>query len=131
MSDLPAFLYADDRACEGHTAVMYARGPHNDGTAAAKAICATCPHIAPCRLWAHAQCETYGVWGGEGAATRLAAIRGATVRHWTLRRRVAICGTTGGHRAHHERGEVACDACKDAWNAYKRRLRAEQAGRVA
>jgi WhiB family transcriptional regulator, redox-sensing transcriptional regulator len=42
--------------------------------AAAKAICATCPVIAPCRQHALAEGELYGVWGGLGEADRRAML---------------------------------------------------------
>jgi WhiB family transcriptional regulator, redox-sensing transcriptional regulator len=38
--------------------------------AAAKAICATCPALVPCRQHALAHGELYGVWGGLGEADR-------------------------------------------------------------
>jgi WhiB family transcriptional regulator, redox-sensing transcriptional regulator len=38
--------------------------------AAAKAVCATCPALAPCRQQALSQGELYGVWGGLGEADR-------------------------------------------------------------
>jgi WhiB family redox-sensing transcriptional regulator len=31
---------------------------------AAKAVCAACPTVMPCLLWAMATGEPYGVWGG-------------------------------------------------------------------
>lgn len=42
--------------------------------AAAKAVCATCPAIAPCRAHALASGELYGVWGGLGEADRRALL---------------------------------------------------------
>jgi WhiB family transcriptional regulator, redox-sensing transcriptional regulator len=44
--------------------------------AAAKAICATCPVVAPCRQQALAEGELYGVWGGLGEADRRALLTG-------------------------------------------------------
>lgn len=44
--------------------------------AAAKAICATCPVVAPCRQHALAEGELYGVWGGLGEADRRALLAG-------------------------------------------------------
>lgn len=38
--------------------------------AAAKAICASCPALVPCRQQALAQGERYGVWGGLGESDR-------------------------------------------------------------
>lgn len=42
--------------------------------AAAKAICATCPVVVPCREHALAEGEMYGVWGGLGEAERRALV---------------------------------------------------------
>jgi WhiB family transcriptional regulator, redox-sensing transcriptional regulator len=39
---------------------------------AAKAICATCPSLAPCREYGRAHHE-YGVWGGENEEERVGA----------------------------------------------------------
>jgi WhiB family transcriptional regulator, redox-sensing transcriptional regulator len=44
--------------------------------AAAKAICATCPVLAPCRQHALAEGELYGVWGGLGEADRRTLLAG-------------------------------------------------------
>ena len=32
-----------------------------------------------------------------------------------------MCGTTGGHRKHYDKGEKPCDACRDAKNAAARK----------
>jgi hypothetical protein len=39
------------------------------------------------------------------------------------------CGTQAGRIAHYRRGEPACDLCRAAQNAYKRRWRKEPAKR--
>ena len=44
--------------------------------AAAKAVCASCPAIAPCRAHALANGELYGVWGGLGEADRRSILAG-------------------------------------------------------
>jgi WhiB family transcriptional regulator, redox-sensing transcriptional regulator len=44
--------------------------------AAAKAICASCPALLPCRQQALSQGELYGVWGGLGEADRRALLAG-------------------------------------------------------
>jgi WhiB family redox-sensing transcriptional regulator len=126
----PAWFHADDRACIGKTSVMYAPGAHKDGTAAARAICnSPCPYLTQCRNHAHALAEPYGVWGGEGPRTRFANIRGHQLP--APKRRIAICGTTGGWRRHVDQGEPVCDDCKDAWNLYKRELRARHKAAAA
>ena len=130
MTAVPAWFYADDRACKGQGSVMFAPGSRGDGTAKARAICSGCPYIEQCRNHAHVNAEPYGVWGGEGPRARFADIRGNRTPT-PQRRRVAICGTTGGWRKHYDDGTPPCDACKDAANAYKRELRARTTGRVA
>jgi WhiB family transcriptional regulator, redox-sensing transcriptional regulator len=42
--------------------------------AAAKAVCATCPVVTPCREHALASAEPYGVWGGLGEGDRRAIL---------------------------------------------------------
>ena len=63
-------------ACSGSDALFF--GPHLQESksdretreAAAKAICAACRVIEPCREYAIASGELYGVWGGLGEAER-------------------------------------------------------------
>jgi WhiB family transcriptional regulator, redox-sensing transcriptional regulator len=43
--------------------------------AEAKAVCAECPMRAPCRDYAHATAQEFGVWGGETAQARLRTLR--------------------------------------------------------
>ena len=45
---------------------------------AAKAICATCPVQQPCRTYALAAGELYGVWGGLGELERRMMLGQAT-----------------------------------------------------
>jgi WhiB family redox-sensing transcriptional regulator len=47
--------------------------------AAAKAICAQCPVVAQCLLWALATREPYGVWGGTSAQEREALLMGRAI----------------------------------------------------
>ena len=49
--------------------------------AVAKVVCASCPAVGPCRDYALANGELYGVWGGLGEGDRRALLAG--------RRRVA------------------------------------------
>ncbi|MFR9779047.1 WhiB family transcriptional regulator [Micromonospora sp. MS34] len=61
----PTFIDHADQppACRSHDPDLWFR-PGDE--AEAKAICATCPHEQPCRVWAYAQPvdRLYGVWGG-------------------------------------------------------------------
>ena len=118
-SAIPAWF--DNAPCKGQLDVMFA-GDKGDGTPEAKAICADCPHRAPCLEFAVAEEIPFGVWGGVGPRTRAKQRRGLNMRP----RVKAVCGTIGGHAKHRSHREDACQPCKDAWNAYKRQVRAEQ-----
>ena len=69
-------------ACRGFdTAVFY--GPDDERPTRkrvrerqAKAVCATCPVVEPCRRYALAHREYFGVWGGLGERERQAIQRG-------------------------------------------------------
>lgn len=124
MSDLPAW-WDEPHPCDGQLDVMFAPGARKDGTAAARAICATCPHIEPCRTWARDHGEPFGVWGGEGPRTRFAATKCTTLPR---RKAVAECGTVSGHHRHIDRDEPICEPCRQAWRDYMRRLRERSKG---
>jgi WhiB family redox-sensing transcriptional regulator len=126
VSDLPAWWH-EPHPCDGNVDIMFAPGARKDGTMAAKAICRTCPHIDECRQHAHAMAEPYGVWGGEGPRTRFAHLNNG-IPPRQRRRAIAECGTPTGHRRHIDRKETPCDDCRQAWNAYKRDLRARTMG---
>lgn len=87
----------------------------------AKSVCATCPHVARCLEFALDNFEFEGVWGGTTPGERrvIAARTGLSgrpprpIRH----------GTPGGFSTHRHRGEVPCDACREANNAYQVRAR--------
>ena len=128
MTFTPPPAWMDDAPCKGKTALMYAGTTKGDGTNAAKAICATCPHTDACLNFALDNDLPGGVFGGHGPRTRSRLARGlpAKAGHVT----VAQCGSLGGYRRHIERREVTCSACRTAWNDYKRMRRA-LAGRAA
>lgn len=64
-------------SCRGHDPTLFF-GPNRfepkrerlAREAAAKAVCVTCPVQAPCREYAVAAGESFGVWGGLGEAER-------------------------------------------------------------
>jgi WhiB family transcriptional regulator, redox-sensing transcriptional regulator len=68
-------------ACSGEDATLFF-GPNHfepkrereEREAVAKAICATCPVIMPCREYSLRHGELYGVWGGLGEVERRAAL---------------------------------------------------------
>ncbi len=60
--------WMDDAACKGETDLFFGNGLERGGrrhntVAKAKAICAECPVIDPCREHA-VRYESYGIWGG-------------------------------------------------------------------
>ena len=59
-----AFADAPDRACADRPDLTWhpERGG-NAHVAAARAVCLTCPHLAPCRDWG-VRHERFGIWGG-------------------------------------------------------------------
>ena len=63
--------------CRGSTHLFFAPNRERPGRrarreAAARALCATCPVLLPCRDWARANRE-YGFWGGESEDERASA----------------------------------------------------------
>ncbi len=57
--------WMDQAACEGVDGdVFFPDGYGDDKTRLAKEICATCPVIRECRVWAITHHETEGIWGG-------------------------------------------------------------------
>lgn len=86
---------------------------HKRAVAACRAICATCPLLEAC-LRDH--------YDDEGV------VAGTT---WEQRHPRAeptkrpTCGTPHGSRAHYERNEAVCGACRDAKAAYNNRRRRE------
>ena len=69
--------WEQDALCRGVDGGLFF-GPHGfepkreraEREEAAKAICAGCPALGPCREYALGQGEMYGVWGGLGEAER-------------------------------------------------------------
>lgn len=95
-------------ACRGMGANLFfpENGMNADGAAARK-VCAGCPVRAECREAGMA--EVYGIWGGMGGRER------------RERRNGPRCGTLRGYRWHGYVGEEACDECKAAEAARKRK----------
>lgn len=104
--------------------------------------CAGCEWLAQCGLGALERTETFGVWGGRdltrntkggrlqpapevcqrsGCAVSLTQTKSGPPRKFcsercsSLSRQKPIThGTQGGYRAHHRRGEDACEQCMKA-----------------
>ena len=82
-----------------------------EGTAQAKALCATCPVKAEC-LEAGMN-EHFGIWGGLSEKQR------KKLRN-PVRAAVAAHGTISGWDRHKRNHERPCDECREAANAYQR-----------
>jgi WhiB family redox-sensing transcriptional regulator len=77
-ADLDArFGWSRRASCRGATHLFFAPERERPGRRgrreqAARALCATCPVLAPCRAWAR-QNHEFGFWGGETEEERAAA----------------------------------------------------------
>ena len=73
----PDLSWVSKATCRGSTHLFFAADRERPGRrarreTAARALCATCPVLLPCRTWARANRE-YGFWGGESEDERAAA----------------------------------------------------------
>jgi len=69
--------WAEQAACRGESRLFFAPAGERPETrnvreAKARAVCANCVVLEPCRLWAREHRE-YGFWGGESEEERAAA----------------------------------------------------------
>ena len=63
-------------ACRGSdTGLFFPDRYSRESAGAAKAVCARCPVLRPCRAWAMAHPGERGIWGGLTEAERRAARR--------------------------------------------------------
>lgn len=85
------------------------------------AICQECPVKDECLDWA-LQNEDYGIWGGTTPTQRKKLRAGTGMRLVAPEIAVTIspCGTPAGYAAHRRRGEVACQACREAHTNHRR-----------
>ncbi len=110
-----------ESACRTLGPDLFHPGP-GETTAAAKAICATCPVTAACEDYADRYSIRYGVWGGKAPDERHPAPPGPPpIKH----------GTVSGYRTHHRRGESPCVSCRIAQQDAKAEYRARRAVRQA
>lgn len=73
----PDLTWAARAICRGSTHLFFAADRERPGRrirreTAARALCATCPVLMPCRTWARTNRE-YGFWGGESEEDRAAS----------------------------------------------------------
>ena len=107
-------------ACRGRSDVFFpAEGRPGQ---AARDVCAGCPVLEECREWAIVNVSDVDVVAGSV----FAGVSARTIKRWRLQRKGAAGlpavnhGTYGGYFAHRRRGESPCEACREAYNAYKR-----------
>ncbi|WP_037608916.1 WhiB family transcriptional regulator [Streptacidiphilus rugosus] len=73
--------WQDRAACVGLDAPLFSHPAGEHGLSwqaredAAKRVCAGCPVLEPCRAYALASREPYGVWGGLSAVERRVLLR--------------------------------------------------------
>ena len=79
-------------------------------TQEALAICRSCPVATECAEHALTEPEYYGIWGGTTQDERKNVLG------------LTRCGTPAGFARHRRNGSEPCRSCRDATNAYKRRL---------
>jgi len=96
----------------------------------ARSVCQECPLRLAC-LDAAMNIEgrreaisRWGMWGGLDPIERHLLARRLGKKGEGRRRKPIDHGTTGGYQAHHVRGEEACDLCREAQAADRRKRRA-------
>ena len=62
--DFDKLLLETSPACSKMTNLFFPLPGHSSKAAAAKAICATCPILIPCRNYALQNKIRHGIWGG-------------------------------------------------------------------
>lgn len=113
--------WTDAAACRGMDAVYFSFEP--DDRAAAKATCRTCPVIAACLADAlETESADYRAHAGVRAGRtplQLVNLRRGLPRRPQRRSTSIAHGTQNGYQQHYRRGEVPCQACRDARNVYQ------------
>jgi WhiB family redox-sensing transcriptional regulator len=108
--------WRDQAACAGmnpETFYPSAKGPNKNREA--KEICAICPVRQECLeagVW-----EPYGVWGGMSVDERIMWRRRQGIRR-VYQLKPVPHGTARGYMMERDRGDRACEACRDAYRVY-------------
>ena len=118
------FFWADEAACRGVDKDLFFPAAGKNATEA-KAICAECPVLEPCREWGIGN-ETYGIWGGLSERERRTLRRGSTVL-----RECPICRKTFVTRRAIHKGAprtVCSDECRErsrveTWRRFNAKVR--------
>lgn len=109
--------WRDEAACLGTDPDLFFLSTTSPAgqTAEAKEVCAPCPVRGQCLAWAQDTGIEYGVWGGLSEADRRKAAAPKS-------QPVAPCGTQAAYQRHRRNGEDACDRCRAAHAASRRKL---------
>ena len=76
MNQLRLGRWVSRAACRGvDTSLFFPERGDHESISAAKAVCATCQVVRPCRAWALAHPGERGIWGGLTEAERRAVRR--------------------------------------------------------
>ncbi len=113
--------WISDAACKPRTGHLFF--PESGQTSdKAKEICQVCPVITQCAEYAiTSPTMLRGVWGGM-SEKELEKARRRTPKA----KKVAVCGTPAGARAHYRKPEVPCAACRRAAAIERARWRETQ-----
>jgi WhiB family redox-sensing transcriptional regulator len=116
-------IWMGDAACCQNDPEMFF--PHVGGTGRhAKKICAACPVLRECRIYALHH-DVSGVWGGLSENERKEIKRGRKPKE------IQPCGTVAAFQRHVRDGEKPCDACRAAKNDASRQWSQRRAERKA
>ena len=92
----------------------------------AKAICTTCTVRNECLRYALEDPDTVGIWGGTSSLERRRIRAGLEPQRPARALPPIKHGTQGGYNVHMNRGEAACDECRQAHSAYSSASRARR-----
>jgi len=100
----PTKKWTAQAACKGKTDLFFVSRGETSKMQMAKAICATCPVIDPCREYVIYHAERFGVWAGMSEKDRRQnrlqqGIKLSPAQHGTVRRRQAGCRCLECHTA--------------------------------
>lgn len=124
--------WMDHGACRGQdTTIWFPASAQPHVSAAAIAVCNTCPVRNLCLEYAMEHGEAHGVWGGVTERGRQRLRRQQRLNlglafNASLTPRAISHGTDGGYNTHRRRGEAACTACCEAHAAATAEYKARQ-----
>ena len=125
---MTADIWQQKAACRGIDPELFFPD-RGENTANAKAVCATCPVVDDCLMYAIVNLEIVGIWGGKDGKQRriirrqLIADGAITPSELDRRNPHTVdpvqCGTRSGYVTHRRNNEQACEECADANREYQ------------